>query len=273
MSASPRLKEHLTNLLNALTNLSPSRNLISQLSLLVPKSLATIEHSYPELTTQVAKEILRVFGIKFEDEVEREEKGFAEALYRHIHKNFDWLNDELIYEEWATYGQLIRKWEVRPELAMLLDRDLRVLHNPYAEWAMLVLRKISGEFTGGKAIDFLKMLLRHDSIQTYDSRKLGVSEWSNFKKEVMEELKINPAEFEELSKIFIGNSALGREELYYTGSRRYTESQAFLEHSEYHLDFVYSLTHYYSGGYYGRESVTSYTFRHKETLRELVEGR
>ena len=275
MGEQPKLKEHLTNLLNALTNLSPSRNLISQLTLLLPKDLAIVDHSYPELSTTSAKEILQLLGIRFGDQVQRE-KGFAEALYQHIHKTFDWLDNELIYREWQSFGtygvkEVVKRLDVRSELAKLLDKDQRSLPNPYTEWVKLVLRKLSNERLGSKAINFVKMLLEHDSIQIYSSRR--ISEWDSFKKEVTEKLKVNPAEFEELRRLTIGDPKLGREELYYTGSRKHLESEAMLDHSEYHLDFVYKLTYYYYGGDYygGRDTTTSYVFRHKETLKKLLE--
>ncbi len=270
MNERPRLKEHLANLLNALTNLSPSRNLISQLILLLPKDLAIVEHSYPELTTASAKEILQLLGIKFGDQVRRE-KGFAEALYLHIHKTFDWLDNELVYHR---SGQVVKELDVRSEFAKLLDIDQRNLPNPYMEWAKLVLRKLSNEQLGRKVINFIRMLLSHESIEIYNSDLREPSQWDTFEKEVTEKLKVNPAEFEELCRLTIGDPKLGSEELYYTGSRRYTESQAVLNHSEYHLDFVYKYSHYlYYGGYYGGRSVTErYAFRHKETLKKLLEG-
>jgi len=273
MNGSSRLKEHLTNLLNALTNLSPSRNLISQFILLLPKDLTIVEHSYPELTTAAAKEILQLLGIKFGDQVQRG-KGLAEALYQHIHKTFDWLDNELVYRK---PGEEVKKLDVRSELAKLLDTDQRSLPNPYMEWAKLVLRKLSNEQLGRKAINFMRMLLSRESIEIYDSNKFNMrepSQWDTFKKEVTEKLKVNPAEFEELCRLTIGDPKLGSEELYYTGSRRYMESQAVLDHSEYHLDFVYKHSRYlYYGSYYGGRSVTvHYAFRHKETLKKLLEG-
>jgi|GEM_PF-1972624 len=273
MSKESKIKKHLINLLNALTNLSPSRNLISQLSLQLPKKLTTIEHSYPELATQTAKKILEILGIKFKDIVERKEGSFSEALYQYIHKTFDWLDDELICKGWdpSIKDYVIKKLEVRSELAKLLNVDLRALPNPYAEWASLVLRKFSSEPMGKKVINFLKMLLKHDSIRFYDSERMGVSEWDEFKNEVIRRLKINPAEFEELSRKFVNNPLLGKEELYYTGSRRYMVSQAFLLHSDYHLDLIYEVTHYYYYiSRYGKESST-FVLRHKETLKKVLE--
>jgi len=262
MDKQPRLKEHLTNLLNALTNISPSRNLISQLTLLLPKDLAVIEQSYPEFTTTSARKILQLLGIRFGDQVRRE-KGFAEALYQHIHKTFDWLDNELIY-----HG---KRLDVRTELAKLLDKDQRSLSNPYMEWAKLVLRKFS-ELLGMKAINFVRMLLKHDSIEIYDSRYDSTKpfQWDSFKKEVTEKLKINPAEFEELRRLTIGDHKLGSDKLYHTGLRSGIETQAILNHSEYHLDFVYEEKTFYHFGR-GVDYTARYAFRHKETLKRLLE--
>ena len=108
MSEESDVREHLLNLVNALANLSPSRSVISQLILLLPEDPAVIEHSYPEVISPDAKSILESLGVKFDDKVERIEKSFAEALYKHIHKTFDWLDDELLY----MYGGLIGRYYV-----------------------------------------------------------------------------------------------------------------------------------------------------------------
>lgn len=79
--------------------------------------------------------------MEFGDAVKRSDAGFAAFLYTHIHKLFDWLDDE----------------GVRSSLAKLADMHVSFIHNPYAEWAKLVLKKLSGRPDGSKILSFLKM--------------------------------------------------------------------------------------------------------------------
>jgi hypothetical protein len=247
--------KHMLNLINALTNLSPSRNIISQLVLLIPKDLATIEQSYPETSSPEAKEFLEMcLGVEFRDVVKRSDASFAEFLYIHIHKLFDWLDDE----------------GVRSCLAKLAGVHINSINNPYAEWAKLVLKKFSSRPNGDKILSFLKMLLERNSFivdrEGY-SRGAYRPDWQPFLNEARNRIKANPAEFEEILKFTVkmpgGTEHIGTESLY--SSR----TDVYLEHSEYHLDLILSKQTRLAtsfGSYYDH----FYELRHKNTVKELL---
>jgi len=127
------LKDHLVNLINALANLSPSRNLVSQIILAMPEEQATLYHSFPELKVSEFREVLRAMGVVFEDKVKCAQGSFAEALAKLIHMVFDWLDDEFIYFDLAT-DVMYRMEEVRSSLAKLTGLHVDLIPNPYLEW-------------------------------------------------------------------------------------------------------------------------------------------
>ena len=261
------MKEHMLNLINALANLSPSRNIISQLILLLPEDLAVVEHSYPEATSSDAKGILESLGVKFGDKVERINDGFAEAIYMHIHKTFDWLDNEYLYMERTYYGYYgyvdgaDKMSEVRSSLAKLMDVHINSIPNPYLEWAKLVLKKLSTLYSKSKIISFLKALLAHDSFKDDDYRRKN---WQLFLNEVRTRIGADPAEFEEIlrSTVIMGES----EHLYYKGTSRHPEGDICLEHAKYHLDPLLYETYRYENRY-----DHEYRIRHKETLMKALE--
>jgi hypothetical protein len=196
----------MLNLINALANLSPSRNILSQLILLLPKDFAIIEHSYPETSSSEAKELLDILGVQFSDCVKRTKDGFAEFLYKFIHKLFDWLDDEFTYRELTTkYGfEVEKKMDVRSSLSKLTGIHINSIPNPYAEWTKLVLKKLSSRPNGSKILKFLETLLECDSLIVYDSRKpRRASQWNLFKDKIRKKLKVNPAELENLARLTV----------------------------------------------------------------------
>ena len=259
MDEQPNLKEHLTNLLNALTNLSPSRNLISQLTLLLPKDLTSIEYSYPEFNESEARGILSLLGIKFNGQVVRDDDSFAEALYKHEHKLFDWFDEET----------------VQVEVAKVLDRSLDSIPNPYKEWAERVLAKFTEMPNGEKILRFLEMFIERESFKVDRrgySRGAYPPDWQPFLDEVKKELQLNPAELEEILRLTVKVSGqsepITREHRSYIsggGSRTVT----WLEHSEYHLDLVIS-REWQEIDWHGRYDY-DYLVRHRKTIRELLE--
>ena len=268
MNESTNVKEHMLNLINALANLSPSRNIISQLILLLPEDLAVVEHSYPEATSPDAKGILESLGVKFGEKVERINDSFAEALHKHIHKTFDWLDDECLYVKWIYHGYPVRRdgyyttydvvkdkmSEVRSSLAKLMDVHVNSIPNPYLEWAKLVLKKLSTLHGKDKIIGLLKALLARDTFKDKD--------WQLFLNEVRTRIGADPAEFEGILRFII---IMGeREHLHRKGSRRHSEGDIHLEHAKYHLDPLLYET--YGTGYEGK-----YIVRHKETLIRALE--
>ena len=266
MSRGTNIREHLLNLISALTNLSPSRNIISQLILLLPEDLAVIERSYPEIVSPNAKDILESLGVKFGDEVKRIEKSFAEALYKHIHKTFDWLDDEHLYIGIRTnYVEYLEKMgEVRSSLAKLTGVHINSIPNPYFEWAKLVLKKLSTQYGQSKISSFLRALLAHDSFRDRDYKGESLQRFLN---EIRTRIGVNPAEFKEIlnSTVSMGES----EYLYRKGSRRYPEGHIYLEHAKYHLDPLLCETYRYEN-YKGWSYVYEYRVRHKETLSKAL---
>jgi len=226
----------------------------------LPEDLAVVEHSYPEVTSSDAKGILESLGVKFGEKVERIKDSFAEAIHKHIHKTFDWLDDEHLYIEQILYGyhvhDVVNKMdEVRSSLAKLMDVHVNSIPNPYLEWAKLVLKKLSTLYGKGKIISFLKALLARDSFKDKD--------WQLFLNEVRTKIGADPAEFEEiLRSTVIGES----EHLHRKGSRRYPEGDIYLKHAKYHLDPLLYETRYYGARYEGK-----YVVRHKEALVKALE--
>lgn len=249
-----RLKEHLINLLNALTNLSPSRNLITQLILLLPRDLATIEYSYPELSRPKAKEVLHILGVEFNEQVTRTANSFAEALYKHIHRFFDWLDNETI----------------RADLARITDLPINTISNPYLEWARKVLSKFARMSNGDKILKFLKMLIERDSflVERHGySRGAYKPDWQPFLDEVRKRLKINSAELEEILKLTVRIPGASEPIKHTIGSHGFNTTE-YLEHSEYHLDLIVSkeswnqLTDHYN---------RLYIVKHRKTIKDLLE--
>jgi len=239
------MKDHLRNLVSALVNLSPSRNIISQLILLLPRDLRTIEYSYPEISSPEAKEILAQLGVRLENTVRRE--NFANKLYEFIHKLFDWLDDELVKN-------------VRLNLAKLTGLNIDSLPNPYAEWAELVLRKIVHEKNRVALIDLLRKL--SESEEYCSERDL-----QTLLNEIRKKFKLNPAEFEEIVQICIGSEEERIESLK-PGSYGYSSEyfEYYLRHSEYHLDII--LHEYRYSAFYHKTDY--YRLRHRNTLREIL---
>ena len=258
MGKQSNVKEHLINLLNALTNLSPSRNLISQLTLLLPKDLTTIEHSYPEFNEAEARKILNLLGIKFNEQVTREKDSFAESLYKHEHKLFDWLDEET----------------VRVEIAKALDIPLDSVPNPYKEWAKKVLTKFAEMPNGNKILRFLKILVERGSFKVDRrgySRGAYPPDWQPFMDEMKKKLQLNPAELEEVLRLTVKVSGqsepIAQEHHSYAGGGSRTVTR--LEHSEYHLDLVIS-REWQETDWHGRYDY-DYLIRHRKTIRELLE--
>lgn len=244
------MEEHLTNLINALTNLSPSRNTLTQFMLLLPRNYTTIEHSFPEFSDSDVKETLEFLGCEFGDEAKRED-GFSEQLYFHVHKIFDWLDDK----------------EVRSNLFKVAKTNDSI-PNPYAEWAKLVLEKFLKEPNGDKTVDFLKMLVERQSFivnrQGY-SRGAHQPDWQSFLDKASKKLSVNPAEFEEI----LGKTVKGRPE--YLPDQSNKRIRISLVHDEYHLDLILSEEWTESGISWNRRYDHKYKVRHSETIREILE--
>jgi len=267
LSWGTNIREHLLNLINALTNLSPSRNIISQLILLLPEDPAVIERSYPEIVSPNTKDILESLGVKFGDKVERIEKSFSESLYKHIHKTFDWLDDEHLYIGIRTnYIEYLEKMDdVRSSLAKLTGVHINSIPNPYFEWAKLVLKKLSNKYGQSKISSFLRALLAHDSFRDRNYNRGSILQ--RFLDEIRTRIGVNPAEFKEILNYIV---SMGESEyLYRKGSRRYPQGHIYLEHAKYHLDPLLCETYRYEY-YKGWGYVYEYRVRHKETLEKVL---
>ena len=250
------VKKHLINLVNALTNLSPSRNVLTQLILLLPRDRATIDRSFPEIISPEAKDILKSLGIEIEDTVKTKADGFAEAIHMHIHRIFDWLDDE----------------SVRSNLAVLADTHIDSIPNPYAEWVELVLKKLLERPNGKKIIEFLKMVADRGFFTVKRegySRMATRPDWQLFLDEVKRKLKVSPAELEELLRLTVK----GKSE--FLGSK-YTDkhtvrfkTEYYLLHTEYCLDLILS-ERSESYGLSHRQFDHRYRVRHRDTIRRIL---
>ncbi|MEM1798111.1 MAG: hypothetical protein QXX87_02710 [Candidatus Jordarchaeales archaeon] len=255
------VKDHLINLLNALANLSPSRNLISQYVLLLPRDVATVTRSYPELSTENAKYVLQnFFGVEFDEHVVRGEDSFSEALYKHIHEVFDWLNDE----------------DVRTEIAKVLDLPINSIPNPYEEWAKKVLEKLSKTPKGDKIFKFLKIFTRREKFVVHSDG--GYEDWEPFLDEVKKKLGLNPAELNEILRLAVLSPDIHQER---SGEREISHFGRIAEkidryfcHSEYHLDLLIRQINEVSSYGSSPPSRTHYYVLKKgakETIRKLLE--
>jgi len=247
------IREHMLNFINALVNISPSRNIISQLILLLPKDLMVVRYSYPEVLSEEAKEFLdRCLGIEFNEIVKRRSNSFAESLYTHIHKLFDWLDSD----------------EVRSDLAKLMGTHIMSIPNPYAEWARLVLKKLLERPEGDKILVFIRMLVEHGSFivnrEGY-SRGAKRPDWQPFLNEVKRKIKANPAEFEDILRTVIGTS----EETIDEGGTPRSSWIIYLKHSEYHLDLILSEHKTtWSGWSHWYDHI--YRVRHRSTIKSIL---
>jgi len=247
--------------MEALTNLSPSRNLISQFILLLPKASSTVEVSYPEITSSAeAKSLMKQhFGVEFGDTVKRIVGSFSEALYKQIHKIFDHLSNE----------------EIRSSLAKLSDVAVDSVPNPYAEWVKLVLKKLSTRPDGTKIIGFLRMLVERGSFIVYRegySRGAYQPDWEPFLEEARKSIKANPAELEAILRLTVGMP--GGAEIINEVRKSDSTTTTYLKHSEYHLDLL-SAVHSssllrISNYYYERRVDHSYYVRYNNLLKEAL---
>jgi len=250
------VKEHVRTLIEALTNLSPSRNLISQFILLLPKASSIAERSYPEITSSAeAKSLMKQhFGVEFGDTVKRTDGSFSEALYKQIHKIFDQLANE----------------EIRSSLAKLSDVAVDSIPNPYGEWVKLVLKKLSSRPDGSKIIDFLRMLVERDSFIVYRegySRGAYQPNWEPIVEEARKRVKANPAELEEILRLTVGMPE--GDEIIKVDSRSGYYKATYLKHSEYHLDLISAedIRNYH----YSHQWIDyNYYVRHRNLLKEAL---
>jgi hypothetical protein len=250
------VKEHVRTLIEALTNLSPSRNLISQLILLLPKTLSTVECSYLEITSSAeAKSLLQQhLGVEFEDMVKRASNSFSEAFYKQIHKIFDQLTNE----------------ETRSSLAKLSNVPVSSIPNPYAEWVRLVLKKLLTRPEGSKIIGFLRMLVERDSFIVYRegySRGAYQPDWEPFLEEARKKIKANPGELDGILRFAVGMP--DGDEIINVDRESGFEKTTYLKHSEYHLDLV-SAVRTYSYSYPYHRIDYNYYMRRKDLLKEAL---
>jgi hypothetical protein len=253
------LKDHLANLVNALANLSPSRNLVSQIILATPEEQATLHHSFPELKVSEFREVLRAMGVVFEDKVRCAQESFAEALAKSIHMVFDWLDDEFIYFDFAT-DIMYKMNEVRSSLAKLTGSHVDLIPNPYLEWAKLVIEKLSRDYGKDKVMGFMKSLL--NKLLRGRDRPPSIID------EVGAEVRANPAELKEICELLASSEGRG-ENIYVKGSRRHPTGYVWLVHCKYHLDPLL-LEEFRSGGYHYYVDYV-YKARHEGSLRRALE--
>jgi hypothetical protein len=221
---------------------------------MLPKDLPVVVRSYPEITSSTeAKALLkRSFGIEFGDSVKRTDNSFSATLYTQIHKLFDWLEDE----------------EVRSNLAKLTGTAVSSIHNPYAEWVKLVLKKLSQKPNSREIFDFLRLLVERYSTPLIISRDYQNIGWQSFLDEARKKIDTNPAEFQEILNLTV-ESPNGTELIDSYGSSRHPERDVYLLHSDYHLDILLRETRYYES-YYRRSSETYQKVRHVNTIKNLL---
>jgi len=271
MNNEKNLKDHLTNLINALTNLSPSRNIISQLILLTPEDQATLNNSFPEVNISEFREVLRAMGIVFGDKIEYVKDSFAETIIKLIDKTFDWLDDEYIYFYFDRYSDiLIAKMDnVRPNLAKLTGPHIDLIPNPYLEWIKLVIEKLSHEYGKDKIAKILKELLTQLPL-TYGGYYKGKT-LQEFIDEIGAKIRLTPSELKEICELIIYSE--GKSERIYRiryGGWDKTTEELWIEHSRYHLDPLLCTSRQYIISSIGWTNEFKYELRHKESLQKVL---
>jgi hypothetical protein len=271
MNNEKNLKDHLTNLINALTNLSPSRNIISQLILLTPEDQATLNNSFPEVNISEFREVLRAMGIVFGDKIECVKDSFAETIIKLIDKTFDWLDDEYIYFYFDRYSDIrIAKMDnVRPSLAKLTGPHIDLIPNPYLEWIKLVIEKLSHEYGKDKIAKILKELLTQLPL-TYGGHYKGKT-LQEFIDEIGAKIRLTPSELKEICELIIYSEGKS-ERIYcirYGGYGGQTE-ELWIEHSRYHLDPLLCTSRRYIISSIGWTNEFKYELRHKESLQKVL---
>ncbi len=273
MGEEKSLKDHVINLINALINLSPSRNIISQLILLTPEDQVTMSHSFPEINIPDFREVLKAMGIKFGEKIEYLKDSFAEAVARLVHKTFDWLDNEYIYFSYDYFGQhgffesRKKMDDVRSQLAKLSGLHINLIPNPYLEWAKLVIRKLSHKYGKDKIIGLMKGLLSQSSFKDRDYRGKSLQ---NFAEKMGMEIGATPAEIKEIYELVVCMEDAS-EHIYRKGSSRYPQGDVWIEHSKYHLDPLLCESLRYLISYTGWVFDYVYELRHKESLKSALE--
>jgi hypothetical protein len=248
------LRESFVNLLNALTNLSPSRNTLSQIIYLLPEETNTMVFSFPELKVPEAKKVLEVMGVKFENEtISIINDSFAYTLHWFIHDTFDWLDDEYMYIDEKEFRNLMS--EVKSGLAKLMNQEIGLIPNLYLEWTRLVVAKLVQEYSREKIKKVLEWVLS----QRRYSAKNELNLFATFVVNMQSSLKTNPAELKELYEALIEKTKV----LIY--KKRKSNKIIYRSCSKYHVDpFIEEILRfdYY---YYYIEA------RHIESLQKVLE--
>jgi hypothetical protein len=177
--AGRELLKHLSNLVNALIALAPSRNYITQFLYLIKinegekkfgevegVSFRILENAYPEIVKddQTREKISKVFGVNFKEKVTLADKGFGDNLTNFLSIVLTFFADD----------------EFRRELSSLLkDEFPQGVPDLLEEWVSVRLRGLSSEPTlGGIAIRALKELVKRGSATVENLKKaLGEKEW------------------------------------------------------------------------------------------------
>lgn len=177
--AGRELLKHLSNLVNALIALAPSRNYITQFLYLIKInederyageakgiSFRILENAYPEIVKddQTREKISKVFGVNFKEKVTLADKGLGDDLTNFLSIVLTFFaNDEL-----------------RRELSSLLkDEFPQGVPDLLEEWVSVRLKGLSSEPTlGGIAVRALKELVKKGSATVEDLEKaLGEERW------------------------------------------------------------------------------------------------
>jgi len=248
------LRESFVNLLNALTNLSPSRNTLSQIIFLLPEETNTMVFSFPELKVPEAKKVLEVMGVKFENEtISIINDSFAYTLHWFIHDTFDWLDDEYMYIDEKEFRNFMSG--VKSGLAKLMNQEIGFIPNLYLEWTRLVVAKLVQEYSREKIKKVLEWVLS----QRRYSAKNELNLFATFVVNMQSSLKTNPAELKELYEALIEKTKV----LIY--KKRNSNKTIYRLCSKYHVDPFFEEILLFNYYYYYIEA------RHIESLQKVLE--
>ena len=177
--AGRELLKHLSNLVNALIALAPSRNYVTQFLYLIKInegekqfgevegiSFRILENAYPEIVKddQTREKISKVFGVNFKEKVTLADKGFGDNLTNFLFIVLTFFADD----------------EFRRELSSLLkDEFPQGVPDLLEEWVSVRLRGLSSEPTlGGIAVRALKELVKRGGARLEDLEKaLSEKRW------------------------------------------------------------------------------------------------
>jgi hypothetical protein len=162
-SVEGEIRKQLSNFVNALIAIAPSRNYVTQFLYLVKMNVSIdyriLEDAYPDIVKDeyIRESFAKAFGVSFKDKVTLESGKYGESLANFVDKVL----------------QLFEDTEFRSKVSLLLkDEYPQGIPNLAQEWLEVRLKGLSTEPTYGKlALKVLREILRVGRTRTEELEK------------------------------------------------------------------------------------------------------